>query len=482
MVKSSCLLRKNKNKKISKIFDNMIKINATCKAGNRKPNINFLKISSVLLATLLLFNSSNSLCAQTFDSAKLNRFFNRLAEKNKAMGSLAILKDNSVLYTRSIGYSRVDETEKQPSTVATRYRVGSVTKMFTAAMIFQLVDEGKLQLTDKLAKYFPTVMNADKISIENILAHKSGIHDISEDRDFRTARLSGLTKDQLLALIEKSMPDFEPGTKYAYSNTGYQLLGMLVEKLTGNAYEKELNKRITAKVGLSNTYAGSPNIDTGKNESFSYRYVSNWQQQPTTHVSLLFGSGSLVSTPIDLAKFIKALFSEALISKKSLNQMMQNKLGVDTFTYNGKTGYGHTGGIDGFGSWLVYIPEEKLAVSYATNAKVYPVTDIIDGIFNIYHNAPFTIPTFESIVVSTDLLDKYVGVYTLAGAPVKFTVTREGNTLFVQMAGQAAIRLETIAPNQFKLESPEIFFEFDAEKKQMTQKRSGRERVFIKEN
>ena len=114
---------------------------------------------------------------------------------------------------------------------------------------------------------------------------------------------------------------------------------------------------------------------------------------------------------------------------------MQNKMGMDTFTYNGKTFYGHTGGIDNFGSWLAYLPEEKLALAYTSNAKVYPVANIVDGVFNIYYNKPFQIPTFETIAISPAVLDKYVGVYSSPGVPVKFTLTRDGATLLAQGGG-----------------------------------------------
>ncbi len=199
-------------------------------------------------------------------------------------------------------------------------------------------------------------------------------------------------------------------------------------------------------------------------------------------MSILFGSGALVSTPADLARFIQALFDLKLVSQKSLNQMMQDKLAMEPFTYNGKTLYGHTGGIDGFGSWLVYLPEEKLALSYATNGKVYPVSDIVDGIFNIYWNKPFAIPTFEMIAISPEVLDKYVGVYSSPEASVKFTVTRDAAILFVQMNGQSAIPLEPTAQDKFKIESAGMVIEFDAAKKQMTLIRNGGEKVFTKEN
>ena len=441
-----------------------------------------IKILFAVLLTAALFTAAH---AQTPDKAKLDRFFDRLAEKNKAMGSLVVARDGNVLYTRAIGYSRINGTEKKPLTAATRYRVGSITKMFTAALVFQLVEEGKLKLTDTLDKFFPQIPNARKITIAQILAHRSGIHDVFEDPNLRPSKTTPKTQGELLAIVAKGTPDFEPDAKYAYSNSGYVLLGMIVEKLTGKTYQEVLKKRITSKVGLKDTYVGSGNIDAGKNESFSYRYVRDWEQQPETHSSLLFGSGAIVSTPNDLVKFIQALFDGKIVSKESLASMKTIRdgygLGMDTFTYNGKTFYGHTGGIDNFGSWLAFLPEEKLALAYTSNAKVYPVAKIVSGVFDIYYDKPFQIPAFDSIEISPEVLDKYVGVYSIPGAAVKFTVTRDGATLSIQMTGQSAIPLEATAQDKFVIESAGIVFEFDIAKNQMIQKRSGRERVFTKE-
>ena len=126
-----------------------------------------MKILFLVLPTLLLFISGR---AQTVDKSKLDQFFDRLAEKNKAMGSLAIVKDGKVLYTRAIGYSQINGTEKKSLSAASRFRIGSITKMFTAVMILQLVEEGKLKLSDTLDKFFPQIPNARKITIAQILA------------------------------------------------------------------------------------------------------------------------------------------------------------------------------------------------------------------------------------------------------------------------------------------------------------------------
>ena len=156
-------------------------------------------------------------------------------------------------------------------------------------------------------------------------------------------------------------------------------------------------------------------------------------------------------------------------------------LGMTTFTFAGKTFYGETGGGDNRGAWLAYEPEEKLTVAYATNAKIYPVTNIVSGVVDIYYHRPFQIPALESIAVNPDVLDRYVGVYSSPDAPAKAPVTRDGSTLFFQPPGaSSAVPLEATAEDKFQIEGAAVFT-FDAAKNQMTVKRRGGERVFTKE-
>lgn len=157
-------------------------------------------------------------------------------------------------------------------------------------------------------------------------------------------------------------------------------------------------------------------------------------------------------------------------------------LGIDTFTFADKTFYGHTGGIDGFGSWLAYLPEEKLTIAYATNAKSYPVANIISGGADIYFGRPFQIPSFESVRVNAEILDEYVGVYVRQGAPVRFTVSHESAVLYISVNGGPKLALEASSENTFKLESQGMILVFDTERKEMTLRRGNSSRVFTKEN
>jgi CubicO group peptidase (beta-lactamase class C family) len=296
-----------------------------------------------------------------------------------------------------------------------------------------------------------------------------------------------ITKDEILALIVKAKRNFEPGTKFSYSNSGYFILGLIVEKLTGKSYAEALEERISSKIGLKDTYIATGNIDVHKNEALTYiHFGREWEAVRETHPSILFGAGAIVSTPYDMARFIEALFDGKIVSKESLDQMktMSNGygFGMEAMTFAGKTFYGHAGGGDNYGAWLAYLPEEKLAVAYTSNAKIYPVAKIVSGVVDIYYNKPFEIPALESIAVRPEVLDKYVGVYSTPDAPVKFTVTREGSTLFFQPPGGSppGAPLEATAEDKFQIEGAAVI-EFDAAKNQMTIKRRGTQRVVTKE-
>lgn len=439
-------------------------------------------LTAILLLCALIFTAGH---AQTPDKGKLDQFFNRLAEKNKAMGSLTVTKEGIVFYSRTIGYSHINSTEKKQVSEATRYRIGSITKMFTAAMIFQLVEENKLKLSDTLDKFFPQIPNAEKITLAQMLGHRSGIFNVTANPDFSSLKTQSKTRDEMVALIAKAKPAFEPGEKAQYSNSNYVLLGYIVEKAGGRSYEDALKQRITSKIGLKDTYLGTGYPDASKNEAFSYSFISDWKQESDIHLSIPGGAGAIISTPNDLTKFIQALFDGKIVSKESLEQMKPRDkygLGINLYPIGGKTFYGHSGGMDGFRSLLLYLPEEKLSLAYTSNGVNYPLNDLVSGVFDIYWNKPFEIPTFETVAVSPEVLDKYVGVYSSPEVPFKLTITRDNSTLVAQPTGQPASSLEAIAENKFKLESRGVVLEFDAAKTQLTFKRGGRDVLFTKEN
>jgi D-alanyl-D-alanine carboxypeptidase len=433
-----------------------------------------------LLFLLLILQSCTH--AQTFNKARLDSFFVAMNAHDENMGSIAIASNGVVVYQNAIGYSQVNKGLKTPATIGTRYRVGSISKMFTAVMIFQLIDEGKLSFETPLAGYFPQLPNAQKITIGEMLDHRSGLHNFTSDSLYTTYMAVPKSEAEMVAIFARQKPDFEPDARAAYSNTNFVLLGYIIEKLTGKTYAEELKKRVTSKIGLADTYYGAK-VNPAKNEAYSYNYTGQWTQMPETDMSIPGGAGAIVSTPADLAKFIDALFAGKLISPVSLELMktMKDNFGMAMIAipFDDKKGYGHNGGIDGFSSLLIYFPEDKVAVAYTSNGVRYPTDDVVMGALSIYFNRPFAIPEFKMITLTTADLDKYVGKYTSTQMPLKITITKNNTELFVQGTGIKVFPLEAKGGDKFSF-GADVTLQFEPAKKTFTLTQGGATKLFTK--
>ncbi|MCE7041506.1 serine hydrolase [Dyadobacter sp. CY312] len=417
-------------------------------------------LSTFLLSAFFLF--THLCCAQQFDPAKLDSFFDTLDANNKAMLSVAISKNNKLLYQRTIGYASVADSIK--ATAATKYRIGSISKTFTATMIFQLIDEGKLSLKTTLDKYYPTVANSSKITIGNLLNHRSGIHSLTNDAAYLEYMTKPKTSEEMLAIISAAKPDFQPDTKTEYSNSNYVLLGYIIEKITGVSYSANLKTRITSKLNLNATYYGGK-TDTGKQESYSYKMSQKWELQPETDLSIPGGAGSLISTPTELTVFMTALLQGKLTSASSLEQMktIQDDLGMGLFKvpYNSQSGYGHNGSIDGFVASAYYFPTGEYAVAICSNGIAYPLNDVLIALLSTCYNNPVAIPSFKSITLKPEELDKYVGLYSSKDIPLKMTVTKTDNILTAQATGQGAFPLTPTDKDKFVFDQAGIVMDFN---------------------
>ena len=438
--------------------------------------------------TTILFSwlSLGTISPQNINKPKLDSLFNILAEKNKAMGSLTISKSGTVLYSRAIGYSLISDKDKVFATEKTKYRIGSISKMFTATMIFQLIEEGKLNLVTTVDKYFPNLPNANKITISNLLNHRSGLHNFTADSTYETWMTKPKTHDEILAIISKNGVDFQPNEKFTYNNSNYVVLGYIIEKICDKSYKDILQEKIISKIGLTNTYYGDK-TNFKNNESYSYQYVSNWEQQPETDMSIPGGAGAIVSTPIDLTQFIEALFSLKLVSQNSLNLMKTITdgygMGMFQMPFDIKKAYGHNGGIDGFESILLYFPEDSLSVAYCTNGQVYSLNDILIGVLSIYFDKDYSLPTFSKSTFTLKIkdIDKYLGVYSSTQIPLKITITKGDSTIIAQATGQSSFPLEATEKDKFQFDQAGIKMEFNTAKNELTLKQDGRSFLFTKD-
>jgi len=437
-----------------------------------------------ILYTLLFLLSFQTHTFAQLDSSKLNQLFDTYNKYNKAMLTMGISEKGKMVYNKTIGYTDIEQKIKPSNN--SMYHIGSVTKMFTSVIIFQLIDEKKLMLNTKLSEFYPSIPNASKITISNLLNHRSGLFNFTSDTNFSTYMETAMSEVALLSIFEKFQPDFEPNTKSEYSNTNYVLLSFIIEKITKNKYENELQKRICSKISLKNTKVAT---NDEKDKVLSYEFENNkWELSTSTHMSIPRGAGAIISTPNDLCKFIEALFDHKLMSDSSFNQMklIEDDYGRGIFKmpFGKKIGFGHTGSIDGFHSTLGYFPEDKMAFCILGNAWNYPMNDVAIAVLSIYFNKPFIIPSFEKKEMTTSDRKLISGKYANSKISMNINITKDKDNLLAQAEGQSAFQLEKVTELEYKFEVAKIKLVFTKDDKgnflQFTLHQNGQELVFEK--
>lgn len=352
-------------------------------------------------------------------------------------------------------------------------------------MIMKAVDENKLQLSDNLSKFFPEVPNADKITMAHLLGHRSGIHNFTSDAAYQTWQYLPKTDAEMIAIIASGGSDFTPGSKSDYSNANYVLLSQILQKVYKMPYREILTQKIIKPLGLVNTSYGGK-IAPQNNEAYSFNYEFDWEAVPETDMSIPSGAGAIISTSSDVARFYEALLDGKIISAQGLGQMktMQDKYGLGLFemNFNGKTSYGHTGGIDSFMSIVGHFPEQNLTYAILSNGANYDLNNISKALLSSYFNILFEVPVFTTYTYSNpEDLEQYAGTYAAADFPMKITIARKGTALTAQATGQSAFPLEASELHYFKFDPAGIVLVFDPGQRQMILKQGGRNFTLTKE-
>lgn len=415
--------------------------------------------------SLLLFSVAFS---QISDKAKLDEYFNVLEKNNKFMGSVAVSKNGTLLYQRSVGFSDVEGNKK--ANEESTYRIGSITKTFTAVLVMKAVEKNLIRLDQTIESFFPSIKNASTITIRHLLSHRSGIHNVTDEKDFLTWNTQPHSEQMMMERLQRLNSDFAPDSKFSYSNSNYILLTFLLEKVFKEPYPTLVKKFIIDPIGLKNTYYGAA-IQVNKNECQSYTYKNGWQKESQTDMSIPLGAGALVANASDLNQFSEALFNGKLLQPQSIAAMTQWKdnlgLGLFIIPFYDKQGYGHTGGIDGFSSVFSYFPEDKIAYSLVSNGTNYINNNISIAVLSAVFEKSFDIPSFTTFEVSAEELDQYIGLYSSSSLPVKIIISKEGKLLLAQVTGQPSFPLEPTAKHKFEFNQAGVKMEFDPEKKSM---------------
>ena len=436
-----------------------------------------------ILTTLLIGTLSQIGFAQTnFDKTKLDNYFTALEQNNKFMGSVAVSKNGEIIYTKSIGFADVEKNIR--ATENSKYRIGSISKSFTTVLVLKAVEEKKLDLNQTIDKWFPTIKNAKKITVNYLLSHRSGIHNFTDDKDYLTWNTQPKTEKEMVEIITKGGSDFEPNSKAEYSNSNFVLLTYILEKTFKKSYSDLLQNYIVKPIGLTNTYVFGK-INTNNDECKSYSFSGTWKLEPETDFTIPLGAGAIISTPTDLTKFADALFDGKLLKPESLEKMETIKdgygLGLFQIPFYKSIGYGHTGGIDGFSSVYSHFADENISYALTSNGTNTNNNDISIAVLSAVYNKPYEIPVFTTFNVTSKDLDKYLGVYASKQMPLKITVTKDGNTLIAQATGQSSFPLEATEKDKFKFDQAGVILEFNPTVKTMILKQGGGQYTFIKE-
>lgn len=434
------------------------------------------KITYLLVVLITLLSCKE----QKFDKVKLDKYFNQLEKHNMFMGNVSVLKNNKIIYSRAIGFSNFET--KQKANTQSKYRIGSISKTFTSALIFKAIEQGKLSLNQTIDKFFPNLINANKITIEHLLYHRSGIKNYTNNRQYSNWCTQKKTKDELLNIINAEGVEFEPNTKANYSNSNYVLLTYVLENVFNQQYANLLNNLIVKPLNLKNTYYGKA-INVDNNECLSYNYTHTWQVHTQTDMSVPQGAGAIVSTSDDLVQFSHALFSGKIISQASLDKMqsLQDRYGAGLFMfpfYNHKA-FGHTGGIDAFTSSFSYFKDADVSYAMVCNGSNYNNNDVSIAVLSAVFNRNYKIPEFKTYTVKADELDKYLGKYTSTEIPFVIHIKKENDTLIANEKKFGDCRLIATDEDEFNFYKLGIVLEFNTEKKQLLLTQNGRTYKFV---
>lgn len=396
-----------------------------------------------IACSAVLFLALNVIATAQELTRKFDEYLSAVEKHGVLSGAVLVARDGKILFSK--GYGLANKEHEAPNTPQTKFRIASNSKQFTAAAILLLQERGKLSVQDPINKYIGDCPPLWKdITIHHLLAHESGLANITAFPEFRKLMPNPMTPEELIALFKTKPLDFKPGEKFSYSNSGYIMLGYIIEKAAGESYESFLQKNIFAPLQMNNSgYDHAATILKHRAAGYSRR-DGQWINTPYIDMSIPIGGGSLYSTVEDLFLWYEGLFNDKLLAVKSRELMMRSNkdgraYGLVVGQLFNRQQINHSGGINGFSSHILRLPAEKLTVVVLRNTdggEPGPVK-VSQALAAIALGEPYDMPQPAATVkpeVKADAKtnDPYVGQYHLSGMNVTVTVSREGDKLFWQ--------------------------------------------------
>jgi CubicO group peptidase (beta-lactamase class C family) len=358
----------------------------------------------------MLFLSSYGAVIEKDKTDKIDNLMNLCHEYRIFSGSVLVAKQGSIIYKNAFGMA--DRRWNIPNRVNTKYKIGSITKQFTALLIMQLVQENKIRLSGKVSdylEYFPK-KNGNKITVHHLLCHSSGIPNLARYyKDWFTERwLKEYSTREFIDLFSHIDLQFEPGSRWSYSNGGYYLLAAIIEEVTGKTYGQRIKEKIFEPLGMAESgyfdgYTIVPNMADGY-DYWDFQYINAGYNNPSVHK----GNGGLFSSVEDLLKWDCAIYTERLLSQKVIDQMFKPQMHMRSDV---AYGYGwvlqekfllgqgisisideHFGSDNGFNNVITRIPSEQYVIILLSNTSQSNIQLIRRQIINILYDQPIDCP------------------------------------------------------------------------------------------
>ena len=398
------------------------------------------------------------------DTSPYDKFVEYYVSNNNFMGTVLVARDNDILFNKGFGSANLEWDI--PNTPTTKFRLGSVTKQFTAAAILILEEKGKLNIDNPIKNYLPDIPEAwDKITTFNLLTHSAGIPNFTSFPEYQKEQLFSHTPEEIVDIFRDKPLDFEPGEKMSYSNSGYILLGYLLEKVSGEKYQDFIQKHLFDPLGMKDSGYDS-------NSAIMPRRAAGYSPGPAglvnadfVHMTIPFSAGALYSTTEDLLRWNQGLFGGKLLSEESLSKMTtpfkgNYALGLGTGTDNGHRFLQHGGGIQGFVTNLAYYPDDKMTIAVLSNVNGITPPQLSRKLAAVTRGEEVLLPSErKEISVPETILSQYVGTYEM-GPRMNFMITVEGGHLISQLSGQGKVPLFAESETKFftKVVDAEIEF------------------------
>jgi len=396
-------------------------------------------------------------------------------------GNVFVARGGRVILNK--GYGLADYELGVPFTPRTKFRLGSVTKQFTAMAVLQLEEKGLLKVADTVRSVFPDYPEGDRITIHHLLTHTAGIPNFTSFPDYPKAMLFPTSVQEAVDRFKNRPLDFPPGEKFRYSNSGYVLLGAIIEKVSGETYEAFLRENIFRPLGMEDS-GYDHREDILKDRASGYEFVKDQKVNASyVDMSVPYAAGALYSTVLDLYKWDRALYTDKLVPQAALTRMFTpfdphagpapaTGMSKETYAYGwvvkssaGHKEISHGGGVNGFATHIARFPDDDACVIVLNNFLTAHIQRVSDSLAALLFGQAVEMPEDRKPVkLPAAVLDSYPGRYQVEGEPMVFTVVRDGDNLLLQAPGQPELVLRPRSEAAFfsRRANMDVIFEKDA--------------------